>query len=509
MNQAGKLIAPLAGIVSLCLIVLFGACITGLVLKEPDICFLLAGGRWIAEHGQIPASDPFAYNISRDYIVEQWLTELLFFWLWKYTGSLGLLCFDALILTLTFITMPYRLMRLNCIGAGQALLVTTLIAVGAFVHISVRPEIFSVLFVAVYLEIFKRLDLKAAQAEGSNAPQIDWAKIAALALIMALWTNLHILFVGGLMLLALYCGTSFYSAWRGRDQKLNLTAPIALAATTLATLANPYGIGLWLSLPGLMTWPKTNEVKAVGLDSLHDPCCYSFFLMILIAMVNLRHHFKFKGLSAGELFFKAMIPGGIAVGVRAIRAIPMANIMLAASLRPKGNSESGVIDSALANFFDPTFWQILCLGCGMLGAGLMTRIIPPEFPQGSAAFNPPFAAVTFIAKAPPPGNLLNDPHFGNVMMWQMEVDEKFPKLFIDSRYHLFKDAILDDYWTMVLCRQGWQEKLKEYKIAWIFVPTKLQIVQTLSNDPNWKLVYQDETASVLVNMVVVKTSPPQ
>jgi hypothetical protein len=145
----------------------------------------------------------------------------------------------------------------------------------------------------------------------------------------------------------------------------------------------------------------------------------------------------------------------------------------------------------------------------MLGAGLMTRIIPPEFPQGSAAFNPPFAAVNFIAKTKPPGNLLNDPHFGNVMMWQMEVDEKFPKLFIDSRYHLFKDAVLDDYWTMVLCRQGWQEKLTEYKIGWIFVPTKLQIVQTLSKDPNWKLVYQDETASVLVNLVVVKTSPPQ
>lgn len=521
-----RLIPGLIGVTSLILIVLFGACVTGLVLKEPDICFLLAGGKWIAEHGAIPQSDPFAYNISRAYIVEQWLTELIFFWLWKYAGSLGLLLFDALILTLTFVTMPYRLMRLNLVSAGRALTITTVIAAGAFVHISVRPEIFSVLFVAFYLEILKRLDLRT-QAESADAKQIHWPTVASLALIMALWTNLHILFVGGLMLLVMHCLTTFWCIFKNKAEpqpKLKFTSPAALIASVLATLANPYGFGLWLHLPGLMTWPKTNEVKPISLDSLHDPCAYSFFLLIILTLIDLRKvNFKALFQNPGPLFFRALIPAGIFVGARAIRAIPMANIMLAASLNASGKnshdtefkssqneSSENSLNAALARFFDPPFWQALCLGCGMLGAGLMTRIIPPEFPQGSAAFNPPFAAVDYIIAHPlndldkSRGNLLNDPHFGNVMMWRMNIDNDFPKLFIDSRYHLFKDEILDDYWTMVLCREGWQNKMEQYKISRVFVPTKLEIVDRLKNDSQsrWRLIYQDDTASILV-----KTSP--
>ena len=50
-------------------------------------------------------------------------------------------------------------------------------------------------------------------------------------------------------------------------------------------------------------------------------------------------------------------------------------------------------------------------------------------------------------------------------MWQLE---KSPQLFIDSRYYLFSDKILADYWTMALCHSGWQDLLAKYDIAWIF-----------------------------------------
>ncbi len=61
---------------------LYGCCISGLVLKEPDICFLLGGGRWIVEHGQIPSVDPFSYTTHyhwAQYVVEKWLTEVVFY----------------------------------------------------------------------------------------------------------------------------------------------------------------------------------------------------------------------------------------------------------------------------------------------------------------------------------------------------------------------------------------------------------------------------------------------
>ncbi|MFX5358875.1 hypothetical protein ABTD15_19300, partial [Acinetobacter baumannii] len=58
--DSAKLTAYLSLILFAMFLIFHGCCIAGFVLKEPDICFLLASGRWIVEHGHLPLSDPFS-----------------------------------------------------------------------------------------------------------------------------------------------------------------------------------------------------------------------------------------------------------------------------------------------------------------------------------------------------------------------------------------------------------------------------------------------------------------
>jgi len=90
--------------------------------------------------------------------------------------------------------------------------------------------------------------------------------------------------------------------------------------------------------------------------------------------------------------------------------------------------------------------------------------------------------------------MLNDPHFGNVLMWKID---KTPPVFIDSRYNLYGNTLLQDYWTMAENKAGAQQLLDKYSIDWIFLNPKMQLVKALSQDPQWTVLYQDSEAAIV------------
>ncbi len=72
---------------------LYGFAVGAFVLHEPDTCFLLSLGRWICEHQLLPANDPFSYTFAMypqplGLVAYQWLTEVIFFTIYKLSGTL-------------------------------------------------------------------------------------------------------------------------------------------------------------------------------------------------------------------------------------------------------------------------------------------------------------------------------------------------------------------------------------------------------------------------------------
>ena len=146
-------------------------------------------------------------------------------------------------------------------------------------------------------------------------------------------------------------------------------------------------------------------------------------------------------------------------------------------------------------------FPLICTAIVGLGAYLITFAVEPELPQGSAAFAPPVKAVKFIGQHRPHGNQLNDPHFGNVLMWQLK---DAPPVFIDSRYNVFGNDLLQDYWKMVNCSEGWEGLLDKYQIDWVFIPPKLPLSKKLAihqerdskKTGDWKLLYEDKASNI-------------
>ncbi len=502
MQQAARLkmskLIPALTVASFVLFLLFyGACISGIVLREPDICFLLASGRWIVENGHLPSTDPFSYSTiyhNQPYVIEKWLTEVIFFLLWKLTSTTGLLVFDAIMLTLTFAVMPYRLYRLSGVGGLKALLLTILATLTSFCHLAVRPEIFSYLFAAIYLEILMRL---------SDSNRIlHWPSVIGLVAMMVLWANLHTLFIVGLLILAAYAGCIFLEkVLRLTDKKTDWTVPVALALCVPATLITPYGFTLWQYLPNIFgPFNNTNnEMQPINMSSLTSVGMYPFFVLILVSAVVLVRKALNKPRKPGELFFKLLLPIGIIGGIKTIRTIPISDLFACAGMaRILGLSQQSKtsVDEKIDELFQPMHlgWIATSLASAGLGAYMMTSIIPPEIPQSSAAFHPPVKAVEFIGKNRPAGRMLNDPHFGNVLMWQLE---EAPPVFIDSRYNLYGNTLLQDYWTMAENQTGARQLLEKYSIDWVFLKPELPLIKALSQDSGWTVLYQDSDSAIV------------
>ena len=163
----------------------------------------------------------------------------------------------------------------------------------------------------------------------------------------------------------------------------------------------------------------------------------------------------------------------------------------------KGNAdvEKSAGESFIERLTNPFFpvWPITCIAIVLIGIFACTTAVEPVVPQDSAAFKPPFEAIEFIEKEKPTGNLLNDPHFGAVMIYKMHDN---PPVFIDPRYNLYGNTLLQDYWHMVNCDPGYKELLDKYKIDWIFLAPGAKLPQQLAKAPDWRLLYSDKKSVI-------------
>ena len=203
-------------------------------------------------------------------------------------------------------------------------------------------------------------------------------------------------------------------------------------------------------------------MQPIKLSTMANPFFYPYYLFILIGISSWFR--KRQALRQGDLFFNLLVALGALSGVKTIRSIPLADLFLVAGtaqtmqVRSEGDDSNEIAKASrcLDKIAQPLKWQwiLQCLLAPAIGAYVMTFAVPISIPQGSKALKPPLG-IEYIAKQPPAGNLLNDPHFGACMIWKMHDN---PKVFIDPRYNLYGNDLLQDYWKMVKCRAGWQER---------------------------------------------------
>ena len=160
-------------------------------------------------------------------INHHWASGALFFLIWKFAGFGGLQLFFIL-LNLAAFLICFGIARRH-VGVGLAALLSLPVIPLLAERTEIRPEALSYLFAALFFWIL--LSVRG----GTRSPKL----LLALPLIVVLWVNSHIFFFLGIAII----GAFWVEAIIAQPQR-RLLKPfsLALAATSLATLVNPFGI---------------------------------------------------------------------------------------------------------------------------------------------------------------------------------------------------------------------------------------------------------------------------
>jgi hypothetical protein len=197
---------------------------------DPDLWGHLRFGLDMLASKSVHIADLYSFTADRAWINHEWLSEVLIAIGYTGLGALGL-----------------NLLKLGVVAVvgGIALVVArqehaSPIARDLFVALTVfatysrtqviRPQMFSVAIFCAMLYLLRETDRGRARA------------VWYLPLCFAVWVNLHGGWIVGMAALGVWM---LGDAWHRRSLRWTLTLTAAGALALLATLVNPYGLGLW------------------------------------------------------------------------------------------------------------------------------------------------------------------------------------------------------------------------------------------------------------------------
>jgi hypothetical protein len=61
---------------------------------------------------------------------------------------------------------------------------------------------------------------------------------------------------------------------------------------------------------------------------------------------------------------------------------------------------------------------------------------------------------------------------------------------------IYIEPLVRDYEQIINADPGWDAKLNQYQVQWVLVPGNERIVQALSQDTKWQIIYEDQTAII-------------
>jgi hypothetical protein len=220
---------------------------------DADLWGHLRFGQDILRTGSITHPDEYSFTTDRPWTNHEWLTEISFAWAYALAGTTGLVLLKLSVIVAVVAIVWWHVARVTpTINATMWFVALAFVGTYWRTH-SIRPQLFSVLFFAVFVVVMARAD--------SGKRGGLWL----LPFVMALWVNFHGGWIVGLGVFGFWTAvrvlnwpSSITSLGEAPPPPRSRSAPLlrrglrgdffiaAMGLLTLAaTLANPYGIELW------------------------------------------------------------------------------------------------------------------------------------------------------------------------------------------------------------------------------------------------------------------------
>jgi hypothetical protein len=446
---------------------------------DPDFWWHLRTGKLIL-HAGIPRHDIFSFTASgHSWVTHEWLSEIIIYVVQSAFGYAGnVLLFGAA--TLVALGLMYALGRRA--GAGTRPLVALLLVatVNLAYFVTVRPQVFTWLLFAAFVYVLERHE------RGERAP------LWLLPPLMALWANLHLGYVYGLLTLGVWLAAKLWEHARGADVRLR--EPIAVTiACVLATMLNPHG-------PAILTYPVSYFFAGKTERSLIQEWQRPYFGLtvmwpLLVATVLIVLSLLSRNRPRPFLIVLSII--AIALSTQAARNIPFAALLLvpiagatAAARWPAARREA---DSHVRV-------SIFFAAALAIGVGAFTLTMSSHLHSALSGWQPssatyPARSVAYLDEHAPSARVFNSYDWGGYL-----IDNLYPdgRVFIDGRADVYGPGLVRDYVAIAMAKPGWQDLLDRYQVDAVLMPPRTRLSVALRQDTGWQEVLMDHNEDLFL-----------
>jgi len=460
-------------------------------------------GGIMLENMQVRAAEDYSYTAQgKEWLNHQWLSQVVFYIVYKFAGVNGILLFCALFIFLAFILL-FRITysRENWLSGVFLIMLVILFSQPEYIA---RPLVFSLFLFSVFLYILWRFK-HSWTGKKENF-------IYFLIPLQVLWTNLHGASIMGVFLIWAYIAGEFIDARirikdfdskfviKGARFKKLLYAGIMLG---LATGITPYGYKLILfpiresaGMYFIDEWlsPLHNDI----LLNLDISPYFRLFLIIGMLVFILRGRFI---PSSGIIIFAAFLY----LSLSSRRHVPLFGFALAPYIAcyarwlvfKKIPGHAVKILKQAGALILAAYLLLLCKGI-FTGEYYVRTNHDLRFGLGRIEY--PDKAIDFLVKADLKGNMFNDYSSGCYLIWRMYPERR---VFIDGRNTVYGVKFIENSYRRVLLYPGEFEGLAErYSINYIFLQHEMantgELMPYLYSSGQWALVYCDDIACIFL-----------
>jgi tetratricopeptide (TPR) repeat protein len=472
-----------------------------------DLGWQLATGCWVVQHHHISSVDVFSYTAPGEP--------------WVYPVGAGLVLYATYLLggyaLISWLgafacvgTVALTLRRGSAVSAGIAILAVPLIAW----RTAPRADMFTVVLFAAFLSLLW---------ENYHTSR---ARLWLLPLLMVAWVNLHFGFAAGLALMAAYVGVEvsemIFGEERRRAARQRLRhAWASLVATALATLANPWGwgiyralmrqeraadqqqlnIGEWSRVP--ITWTAFNSVFSV-----RETQGAIYLLLIIAAVAAIVAVWKSQ-LGAALILLAATYPPVHHVRMGAVFAcvvVVVGGPVLAAAIAEFGSDIKQPRMRVIASWAAVVLFAALASlrSFDLVSNRHYFRAVDESTFGAGLGWWFPERAVEFVERENLPGEIYNTYDEGSYLTWKLGPQRRD---YIDGRDTLFGVARMQRAGQLLQVSpdsETWRQEADRYNINTIILPLArfdgVQLVQLkgFCDSRDWRPVYMDEISAVFV-----------
>jgi hypothetical protein len=461
------------------------------IFADPGVGRHLRTAEYILETGQVPRTDPLSFTkAGQPWIDFEWAFEATLGELYR-AGGLPLICAFCYALFASINLGIYRTLLHSRLSLTTVIAITGLAFFTLQIHFSARPVIFTYLFLALVVEVWRRRP---------HPLKRDWI---ILPLVFVAWANLHAGWLAALVFLVLAtAGRVLDRMTKRTDGDVAPVIPwIALTLVCgLATLVNPWGWHLHRQVFAVATGLKSAALWDEYLPpNFSVPTMSAIAVLFMVGVVFLARVFRTAPLWRWEIVLPILF--FLYEGLKAQRHVLL--LMVVAAV-PVGRDLEILLHGTwlpwlrerLANFqakqrlAGGDAW--LAFAIVLVATLLFVRTPIANKIQVGGNISPKLVA--FLEAHPDRFHRpLTTTWNAGPLLWNMRPDFRVS---IDDRGDFYGDDTVYSFVNMMNGTSDWKEKLTRGNYDSLILDPYLELNQLLPLAPEWKAVYRDEHAVI-------------